>query len=93
MSETRKRLAFPAITDGEALQLLDSNTTDFSIYNRDWPRHGFRWEVRAFYFFERGRGVGQTFGEAAQRALHHMANQRVANTRAGVYPDMKALLT
>ncbi len=66
------RLTFPAMTDAEAIALLDAECTDFSIHNRDWPRHGFRWEVHAIRFFARGKGVGHTLGEAVQRALKHM---------------------
>lgn len=77
-----KRLTFPVLADGDALALLDKSCTDFTILNRDWPRHRFRWEVRAMYFFARGRGVGQTFGEAAQRAIYFMDKHDATLPRA-----------
>jgi hypothetical protein len=61
------------VTEGEAFALLDHNTTDFNIYNRDWPRHGCRYEVIAINFFSHARGLGATFPEAVVRALRMCA--------------------
>jgi len=46
--------------------------TDYSIYKRDWPRHGFQYEVRVWRFFAYGSGVGITLENAINRALKHM---------------------
>jgi hypothetical protein len=76
------RLTFPLLDDGEAIALLESNCTDWSIHNRDFPRHGCRYEVWAMYFFAGGKGVGRTLGEAVQRALAKMKREDAKIPRA-----------
>jgi hypothetical protein len=81
---------------GRAMSKLDGACTDFTIYNRDWPRHGFRWEVHAQYFFCTGSGVGKTLEEAVDRAVACLHRRDEAFRREnGVKwddPDVAALL-
>ncbi|OPZ66114.1 MAG: hypothetical protein BWY85_00050 [Firmicutes bacterium ADurb.Bin506] len=84
------RLTFPELTPGDAIALLESNCTDWSVHNRDWPRHGARYEVWAIHFFALGKGAGRTLGEAAQRAVAHMRRMDAKIPRA-TWEEMKAI--
>ncbi len=67
---------------GQALLDLMASTTDFDIHNRDWPRHGIRWEVRAVMFFARGSAVGHTLRQAVDRALARLERSDAEIPRA-----------
>lgn len=78
MTETAESL-------GNAMAKLDAACTDFTIKNRDWPRHGFRWEVHAQFFFTSGSGVGRTLEEAVDRAVACLHRRDDRNRRDGMY--------
>ena len=56
----------------ELIDILEKQCTDYSVHMRDWPRHGFRYEVRTCYLFACGSGVGRTLEEAIKRSLKNM---------------------
>lgn len=66
----------------EPLKRLNEACTDWTIHNRDWPRHGFRYEVWAVCFFVAAKAVGRTLEEAIDRALK-MLKTRQAKVRWG----------
>jgi hypothetical protein len=69
---------------GQALVDLMAATTDFTIHNRDWPRHGIRWEVVAVRFIARGSAVGHTLRQAVDRALVRLERMDDAIPRASL---------
>src|SRR5512147_2959635 len=60
----------------EPLSRLTQHCTDWSIHNRDYPRHGFQYEVHAIWFFVGARAVGRTLDEAIDRALKVLKTRR-----------------
>lgn len=64
------------LTRGDIINLLESTSTDWEINSRDWPSHGYQYEVRAAYFFDSGVGVGHTLVEAGIRALLALEAER-----------------
>jgi hypothetical protein len=65
-------------SNARALALLDRSTTDFDIHNRDYPHSGFRWEVRAIYFFDRADGFGHTLWDAVTDALSKLTEVKAS---------------
>lgn len=68
------RVFLRALIDSYALFLLRRSCPDYEITDMDWPRHGFRYKVRAYGFWAYGSGYGRTLLQATKRALK---NKRV----------------